>query len=97
MGQAYELVHGYIDRAGLTDGDSDGLCELVARRIIEKAASGETDPKALADYAIFISKIKCVERREAGRAERRVTKLARRRQKTSVSEFQWAQLLSSRP
>jgi hypothetical protein len=53
MGQAYELVHGYIDRAGLTDGDSDGLCELVARRILEKAASGETDPKALADYAIL--------------------------------------------
>jgi len=53
MGQAYELVHGYINRAGLTGGDSDGLCELVARRILEKAASGETDPKALADYAIL--------------------------------------------
>lgn len=53
MGQAYELVHGYIERAGLNGGDGDGLCELVARRIIEKAASGETDSKTLADYAIL--------------------------------------------
>ncbi|HWC93543.1 MAG TPA: hypothetical protein VG475_10580 [Pseudolabrys sp.] len=40
MGQAYELVHGYIERAGLNGADGDGLCELVARRILEKAASG---------------------------------------------------------
>ena len=53
MGQASELVHGYIERAGLNGGDGDGLFELVARRIIEKAASGEIDPKTLADYAIL--------------------------------------------
>jgi hypothetical protein len=57
MGQAYELVHGYIERAGLNGGDGDELCELVARRIIEKATSGETDPKTLADYAILHLKV----------------------------------------
>lgn len=57
MGEAYDVVCERLKLSDRNGFDTDEARHLAALRIVERAASGESDPLRLADYAITLLKM----------------------------------------